>query len=187
MGQDKEEVTLRREHEKLRCENEKLKEALKTQGAELGLLNDASLALALEHSLVLHDAAGATYARMDSLIGKINMGVLLDNERNLLTSALNSGALLLGADEEEEDDEEPMEEDDSSEGALVKRLKADLKKTIDELQREKKLSECFRVLRKLDWSSLSEGDWYFACDALTAGCRAARKPSRPPSRSHTHM
>jgi hypothetical protein len=147
MGQTINIVTteLRREHEKLRRENEKLKEALKTQGAWI--------------------------TRMDALIGKLNTGVLVDSERTILTSTLNSGALLLGANDVP-DERDTREEVDSSEGALVSRLKADLKSTLDELQRERRLSECLGVLRKLDWSSLSEGDWYFAADALAAGCRA---------------
>jgi len=133
---------LLREHEKLRLENEKLKEVLKTQGALI--------------------------ARMDALIGKLNTGVLVDSERTILTSTLSSGALLLGVPEERD----TRVEAGSSEGALVNRLKADLKFTLDELQRERRLSECLGVLRKLDWSSLSEGDWYFAADVLAAGCRA---------------
>jgi hypothetical protein len=111
---------------------------------------------------------------MDSLISKLNMSVLVDSERILLTSALNSGAVRLRT-QHERDSRSPPPEEDSSEGALVKRLKADLRFAEEELQREKKLSECRRLLRKLDWCLLSYDDWCFASDALTAGCRRSFK------------
>ena len=123
---------------------------------------------------------------MDELIGKLDTCVLTDGERQLLTSTLRCGALLLEAEDaaEEREDaaevrevrevrEEPEEPDSpaSSGSALVKRLEAELKAKTDELRRERRLSECLGLLRTIDWSSLSEGDWYFAADALTAGSR----------------
>jgi hypothetical protein len=134
---------------------------------------------------------------MDELIGKLDMCVLADGERLLLTSTLRSGALLLEAEEATEvrddatevrddatedpdspDSQEEQEELAHSGSALVKRLEAELKAKTDELRRERRLSECLGLLRTIDWSSLSEGDWYFAADALTAGCRSQLAGSR---------
>ena len=72
-------------------------------------------------------ATGATDARNDKLIGKLNTGVLVDNERIMLTSTLSSGALAMGADDVPEEwdlGKIPPEEQDSSQSALVKRLEA---------------------------------------------------------------
>lgn len=111
-----------------------------------------------------------TDARMNRLMGKLNMGSLRDSERMILTSTLKSGALILDMQEERV----IPDEQDSSQSALVKRLEAALKLKTEELQREKKLVDCLGLLRQIDWSLLSYSDWHFAADALTAGCRSCR-------------
>jgi hypothetical protein len=104
---------------------------------------------------------------MKGLMGKLNMGILGDSERMILTSTLNSGALRLG-----------MQEQELSQNK-IEGPQAPVKKLQEDLLRAQKEIECLRLLNNLDWSLLSTSDWCFAVDALAAGCRRSLKKEDP--------